>query len=133
MIQWDQSLETGFLAIDEQHQELFKRVNEVIEAYNIGKARQEVKETLQFLEEYVHTHFTMEEELQLQYKYPKYKEHKEMHEYFIKQIAEIKSRYEQNGPKMTVTMALNRILLTWLREHILRVDKAFVDYIHSLE
>ena len=133
MIQWDQSLETGFLAIDEQHQELFKRVNEVIEAYNVGKARQEVKKTLQFLEEYVHTHFTMEEELQLQYKYPKYKEHKEMHEYFIKQIAEIKSRYEQNGPKMTVTMALNRILLTWLREHILRVDKAFVDYIHSLE
>lgn len=133
MIQWDQSLETGFLAIDEQHQELFKRVNEVIEAYNIGKARQEVKKTLQFLEEYVHTHFTMEEELQLQYKYPKYKEHKEMHEYFIKQIAEIKSRYEQNGPKMTVTMALNRILITWLREHILRVDKAFVDYIHSLE
>lgn len=133
MIQWDQSLETGFLAIDEQHQELFKRVNEVIEAYNIGKARQEVKETLQFLEEYVHTHFTMEEELQLQYKYPKYKEHKEMHEYFIKQIAEIKSRYEQNGPKITVTMALNRILITWLREHILRVDKAFVDYIHSLE
>ncbi|NLL70274.1 MAG: hemerythrin family protein [Epulopiscium sp.] len=133
MIQWDQSLETGFLAIDEQHQELFKRVNEVIEAYNVGKARQEVKKTLQFLEEYVHTHFTMEEELQLQYKYPKYKEHKEMHEYFIKQIAEIKSRYEQNGPKITVTMALNRILLTWLREHILRVDKAFVDYIHSLE
>jgi len=133
VIQWDQSLETGFLAIDEQHQELFKRVNEVIEAYNVGKARQEVKKTLQFLEEYVHTHFTMEEELQLQYKYPKYKEHKEMHEYFIKQIAEIKSRYEQNGPKITVTMALNRILLTWLREHILRVDKAFVDYIHSLE
>lgn len=133
MIQWDQSLETGFLAIDEQHQELFKRVNEVIEAYNVGKARQEVKKTLQFLEEYVHTHFTMEEELQLQYKYPKYKEHKEMHEYFIKQIAEIKSRYEQNGPKITVTMALNRILITWLREHILRVDKAFVDYIHSLE
>jgi len=133
VIQWDQSLETGFLAIDEQHQELFKRVNEVIEAYNVGKARQEVKKTLQFLEEYVHTHFTMEEELQLQYKYPKYKEHKEMHEYFIKQIAEIKSRYEQNGPKITVTMALNRILITWLREHILRVDKAFVDYIHSLE
>ena len=52
-----------------------------------------------------------------------------MHEYFIKEFIEIKQKYKQDGPRITITLALNRILITWLREHILKMDKDLADYI----
>ncbi|NLP46904.1 MAG: hemerythrin family protein [Epulopiscium sp.] len=128
-MQWDESLATGCSVIDKQHKELLKQVNKAIKAYQEGKAKKEVETTLQFLEEYVHTHFSMEEQLQIQYQYPNYKKHKKMHEYFIKEFIEIKQKYKQDGPRITITLALNRILITWLREHILKMDKDLADYI----
>ena len=56
-MQWDESLATGCSVIDKQHKELLKQVNKAIKAYQEGKAKKEVETTLQFLEEYVHTHF----------------------------------------------------------------------------
>lgn len=61
-IEWTQDLSTGSDEIDNQHKELFRRINSLLDACNQGKGREEIGKTVQFLEDYVITHFSAEEE-----------------------------------------------------------------------
>ena len=62
---WRDSLKIGVEEIDNQHFELFKRVNSFIRAVHKSDtiSIETVRETLEFMEEYVIKHFKYEEEL----------------------------------------------------------------------
>lgn len=63
-LNWDNNLATGIVNIDNQHKELFDRINKLLIAMKEGKGKDEVIGTLNFLEDYVIKHFTEEEEIQ---------------------------------------------------------------------
>ena len=50
-IEWTKDLETGVALIDEQHKELFDRVNKLLAASSQGRGKEEVGSLLGFLEE----------------------------------------------------------------------------------
>ena len=52
-LQWREDLAVGVKSIDEQHQELFRRINSLLEACNLGKGREEVASVIAFLGEYI--------------------------------------------------------------------------------
>ena len=56
-IEWTADLATGVDEIDNQHKELFQRINNLLEACNHGKGKEEVKKVISFLEDYVITTF----------------------------------------------------------------------------
>lgn len=128
-MQWNNNLSTGIEKIDEQHKELIRLVNDVLEACKQQKGREIVGEALAFLEDYVLIHFSCEEEMQRKHLYPEYRSHKALHDQFINQFKNLKSRYAKEGASITVITALNRTLVEWLMEHIKVVDKAFADYL----
>ena len=122
-IQWTNDLAVGVIEIDNQHQELFKQINQLLEACHQGKAKESVQEIIKFLEDYVVTHFGTEENFMLQYNYPRFSSHKSQHQQFIMSFAELKNQLETKGPGPHLVILTNRVVVEWLNTHIRNVDK----------
>jgi hemerythrin-like metal-binding protein len=60
--EWEPSLAVGHEVIDAQHQELFKRVNTLLEACKAGRGKEEILGVMEFLEAYIGEHFRAEEQ-----------------------------------------------------------------------
>lgn len=123
-LQWTDALLTGVEQIDNQHKELFKRINSLFDACQQGKGKNEVMNVLKFLEDYIETHFRTEEKLQKEHSYPDYPSHKALHEQFKKNFYGFKRELEQSGITLSTVIQTNSLLSSWWTEHISRVDKA---------
>ena len=73
-------LETGNAVIDNEHRELFNAVNNIIDACSKGQGRNIIESAIKFLLSYVELHFSHEEKLQSDSKYPGMAAHKAFHE-----------------------------------------------------
>lgn len=122
-INWTEDLRVGVDTIDNQHKELFNRINNLLDACTHGKGSEEVKRTLNFLSDYVITHFGTEERLMARYNYPDYASHKEKHEKFNKEFAELKMRIQKEATGLLTTLGTNHLLIDWWLNHIGKVDK----------
>lgn len=125
---WSQSLETGIPLIDEQHKELFRQIDILLDTKN----KDRIEETLEFLENYIARHFADEQEMHAQSRYPKAAIHKGYHDNYVVALRKVKDKYIKEGPSVTNTLAVNKSVLGWLREHILVHDKEFAAYRKSL-
>lgn len=131
VLQWREDLAVGVSLIDEQHQELFARINSLLEACNQGKGREEVANVIAFLGEYIDLHFADEEALQREVAYPEYANHKAMHESFVADYQRLQQQLLTDGPTVRFVLQVNRKVVDWLVQHISKVDKALAAYVHS--
>ncbi len=123
-LRWSDSLSVGHELIDEQHQELIRQINLLLEACNQGKGAQTVNEIVAFLEDYVVHHFGMEEEQMRKYSYPGYDKHKQQHDQFVATFLELKAQMKREGTGPQTAIQINQIIVDWLIQHITKVDKA---------
>lgn len=130
-IQWRDSLSIGVVAIDNQHKELLLRFDRLLNACQTGGGIEELKGLLAFLEEYVHTHFNDEEELQRRHRYPAYEAHRAEHLYFINQLNKLKSETQMLGVSTHHVVETNNMLLKWLLNHISKVDMELGKYLQA--
>jgi hemerythrin-like metal-binding protein len=124
---WRPDLETGIPKLDEQHKELFRQVELLTDKHHVNR----LPETLKFLEEYVVKHFGAEEKVMAAIGYPAAARHKKLHADFVHAFLDVKKRFESaegHQHKAQVIAELNRIALTWLREHIMHQDKDWANY-----
>ncbi|OGR25567.1 MAG: hemerythrin [Desulfuromonadaceae bacterium GWB2_53_15] len=122
-IEWRESLSIGVDAIDGQHKELLQRFDKLLSACKDGKGIDELKGLLDFLSDYVLTHFRDEESIQRQHRYPGYEEHKRLHEGFVVRLETLKQEIDTQGMAVHHVMETNNLLLKWLINHISVVDK----------
>jgi len=125
---WNESLETGIPVIDNQHKELFRKLD--ILFYSTDSDR--VSKTLEFFRKYVKKHFYNEQELQHKTQYPKADLHKKMRTDFIVAFREMKKEYDADRTQLPVLLRITRAIAGWLREHIMVHDKEFALYYKSL-
>jgi hemerythrin len=128
MLTLTKDMETGIEKIDTQHKELISRINKLLEVGGSSASHEEVEKTIDYLGDYVVKHFSDEEELQINSKYPGYPEHKKLHTSFIDDFAKLKEEYEKNGNSMEFSMKLNNTLLTWIIKHIKGEDVEYGKY-----
>ncbi len=124
---WSKSLETGIPKIDEQHKELFRQVDILMDRGNESR----IPQTLEFLAKYVVKHFTDEQVMHTASKYPKALAHKQLHVAFVKKFKELKTRYEaekSGGSKFQLITEINSVVIGWLKDHIMVQDKDFANY-----
>ncbi len=100
-------LETGNAVIDAEHRELFKAVNNLVDACSAGKGRAAIEGTMKFLNDYVEKHFSHEEQLQQKSRYPGMAAHKVFHEKYKQTLKEITSSISQSGPTIAGLGKLN--------------------------
>jgi len=123
-IKWSSSLAVGVPAIDEQHRELFDRVDRLVEAMKSSNAR-EVARLMDFLGEYVVEHFRMEEGLMQTYGYPQFALHKAAHDRFVADYGEMRRKFEIKGAMSFVTIQVKTWLCDWLVAHVSGTDMTF--------
>ena len=130
-IEWSKDLEVNNPQIDSQHQELFRRINQLFEACSEGKGSEMVVETIKFLEEYVVVHFESEEALMIESRYPGYAVHKGYHRNFIASFEKLKEQIDPKGPGLNIVILVNRMVVDWLNQHIRNVDKEFARFLRE--
>jgi len=128
-IDWQERWSIGNQLIDLQHQELLKRLNELVFACTDEKMVDYIPEALSFLVNYTVTHFDDEEALQKECGFPYYKQHKQMHEKIKVKVGKLVEKYKKSGSSIELRDDLYRVLMAWLVHHLEVDDRKIGDYI----
>ncbi|MCX7658802.1 MAG: hemerythrin family protein [Oscillospiraceae bacterium] len=131
---WNDNLKIGVPAIDTQHKMLCDAIDSFLDACKNGKGRQEIVNTISFLEQYTIRHFHDEEIIHRQLAqvgYPKVNEHKAMHDNFIKKVQELKEEVIRDGASIVTVGKINSIVVEWLLNHIKKVDQELETYVNK--
>ena len=83
----------------------------------------QVNETLEFMKDYVVTHFRDEEAYQKEIGYPESESHKKVHSDMVAYVAMVSDQYEKNGYEETLIQQFAGKLLTWLINHVAADDQ----------
>lgn len=132
---WKEKYRIGVDLIDNQHKELFNRLSEFIKIVQNDVAWEEkldkVKETLNFMQEYVIFHFNDEEEYQEKINYPHMEEHKEAHAKFKEGINDYVEIFQEEGFTEEKMQELSAKLMTWLIMHVGVMDQKIGEYVRN--
>jgi hemerythrin len=130
-IPWLSAYEVRVSEIDEQHRELFRIFNDLLDAMWDGKGKSIMQEKLQFLANYAVTHFTTEENYMIRYDFPNYTIHKKAHDDFTEGVVNLLKEYELEGAKTDTLVSVVQDLGTWTRDHIRDMDQEMGQYLVS--
>jgi len=128
-ITWDRNLETGNEEIDGQHRELFHRIDRLLAASREKRSREEVAQTLTFLGDYVVLHFAAEERMMAETGYPELEAHRAEHARFVQEFGILYREFKAEGPTTLFIIRVGNRVTGWLREHIYRTDRSFVEHL----
>ncbi len=126
-VDWSAAYTVNHARLDEQHQKLFRIINELHDAMFAKKGREFVSTTLRELVEYAGTHFAEEERLMEAHGFQGLAEHKAAHQALIKIVSDIEHRYHQSHESLGGEM-IGFLVSDWLIKHILTMDKQYAPY-----
>ena len=134
-MEWSQDLAVGIDDIDEQHKELFRRINKLVESVRQSRCRETIPQVIEFLEEYVIVHFSEEEKYMKEHGYPGYEEHKALHSEFLESISGLKEELEKlrnkGGSSYELSVTTNQVVVEWIVAHIIKVDRELGGFLRA--
>lgn len=119
---WTEELSVGYGFIDQQHQELFSRYNSLLQACKEAKGREAIIPVLNFLVDYVTTHFAEEEQFMKQHGYPQQEEHVKQHRQLFEHVNAVYKELQDKGATVAVITSINHTMLNWLLSHVKQTD-----------
>lgn len=129
---WKEQYRIGVPLIDKQHKELFSRIENYVKVLRSDESWESkiesVNETLDFMKDYVVTHFRAEEAYQQKIGYPEHEKHKKLHDGMVEYVNSVSRQYEQEGYKEQLMQQLAGRLLAWLVNHVASEDQKIADY-----
>ncbi len=120
-IQWTPACAVGVPEIDAQHQELFRRAEQLITALRAGD-RSEVAPLFRYLSEYAKEHFAAEERFMREIGFPGLEGHRVGHETYRAALAELAADFQRKGATALVALSVHNWLSEWLRQHVCGLD-----------
>ena len=131
-IEWSSSFSTGIGWQDRQHKELFRRMNSLLDAMDVGHGKTEVAKTFAFLDDYFVVHFEAEEQAMNRYKYPGIIEHLGEHMGFIERVAELRKECEA-APTTSQVIKVQSMVVDWFVNHIGSDDQRLGKFMREAE
>jgi hemerythrin len=128
-IRWDFSYSVKIAELDHQHQRLFRTVAELEYAVRMGRADYVIDEVLEKVIEHTISHFAAEENLMEQYGFPGLAAHRRDHQMLAQKLT--KFNLSNLAGRPDVPAALLDFLQDWLREHILKTDREYSEYLNA--
>jgi len=132
-IAWQDKYSIGYDNVDAQHRRMFEMLSELVNACMDGSDTEKLKSTIDFLVNYTVQHFYDEELIQIQYNYPGYKRHKQIHEDFKITVGGIVAKFNENGSSSALSNDVNKIMVRWIINHIQNEDKKIGEFIHKMD
>lgn len=133
-MKWTEDLSVGIEKIDRQHQELFSRISRLVEAIKQHRCKEEIDNTIKFLDDYAREHFAEEEKYMEESSYEGLAAHKSHHARYLENIAELKKEAALpriKGSSYDLSVTANQIVVDWIVDHILKLDKRFGAFIKA--
>jgi len=133
-MQWTKDLSVGVEEIDEQHRELFSRINMLVASIKSAQCKYTVGDTIKFLQEYALTHFGAEEIHMARAAYPGLKQHREQHAVFLDSLSQLKALLREPrvpGSSYELSVLTNQVVVDWILAHIMKMDMAFGRYLRA--
>ena len=129
-LQWTSTLSVGVPALDEQHRELFRRVDRLLDAV-LRRDRSEAGRLLGWLRGYVTEHFAEEERLMAELGYPDAERHVEEHRRFARALAGLEAEFAAHGATAALVFQLEQQAVGWLQDHVYFTDVALGRFVHA--
>ena len=126
---WNSKYDTGIKIIDEQHQELFRAVEQLRRLVQGGAQREAVEALLGDLVACTERHFTTEEDRMASCGYPDLTQHVAEHASMLTSLHELRDRFQESH--QTMALMVPTFMEGWLRHHISDGDFGFVTFLKS--
>lgn len=130
--EWQETYLINISEIDTHHQKLVNLLNNLyhnVFECNISEKQSLIGNALAALIDYSCYHFTAEEGLMLRSEYPGYMSHKEEHEQFKTDIAQLLE--ENKEGTLVLSFPVLSYLKDWLILHVIHTDKQFGQYFNK--
>ncbi len=124
--EWNDGMNLGIKAIDDDHKKLFSIINKLLEATQSDVDKKGLEAIFDELEQYALIHFEREESIMREYGYANSQEHINQHNSFRSKIPKLKKRLLDTDSKK-VAQDVGFFLTEWLMSHILEEDFRFID------
>jgi len=127
LVNWSDEYSVSIKEIDDQHKKLFDLLNELHEAMKAAKGKTVLGKVIQDLVSYTEFHFSSEEILMKNCKYPDFLKHKVKHDEFTAKVKEFSQKYIDGS--FLLSQEIVQFLKNWLTEHIKESDKQYSMFI----
>jgi hemerythrin len=125
--EWNPEYTVGVAKLDEHHQELFEILNSLFTLMADGSEDKPILRVLRELMDYTHYHFDEEEKIMTQMAYPDLIRHRQSHHQLLELMQGFYAE-AQNGMAIFVAVKVANVGLEWLKNHILKEDHLYYDY-----
>jgi hemerythrin len=132
-ITWYPALEVGVQEVDDQHRELFRRVDALVDAIVARHGPEEMGPLFDFLGRYAIEHFTAEEALMRVHGYPQRADHEVEHQSFVEDFAALRREFNREGATALLLVKVNARVVRWLVDHISGTDKELAAFLKARE
>jgi hemerythrin-like metal-binding protein len=126
-ITWSETPATGHSGMDQGHQKLVARINQLADAMENKQPREFCSNALDQLILAVRIHFLAEDQLMDRIHYPQAKEHKALHATLVRDAIAFKAAYDAGEDAEPAI--LRGILDSWLERDLITADKALADFV----
>ncbi|MGA2002670.1 MAG: bacteriohemerythrin [Terriglobales bacterium] len=129
VFRWTETYSVNVAALDHQHQGLFNIINELNAALAVGQGAAATESVLHSLLQYAATHFTTEEALMEKHHFSGLVAHRNEHQAFAQKVANYLKDFKD--AKVGTPVLLLLFLQSWLKDHILKSDKAYTRFLNE--
>ncbi|MCL4233317.1 MAG: hemerythrin family protein [Deltaproteobacteria bacterium] len=126
---WKPEFSVGVARFDTQHKRLIDLLNTMHDAMMKGQGQGALGPTLNELIRYTQTHFEDEEKAFAAAGYPEAFAHRQEHQALIKQVSDIKKRFDTG--EIALSLTTTSFLQEWLQNHILGTDKKYGPHLNQ--
>ena len=133
-MEWTKDLAVGIEIIDRQHQELFRRINNLIIAIREHRCKSEIDGTITFLDDYARVHFAEEEKRMKEAGYTGIEEQRRDHRKYLAALADVKEQAALpriQGATYELSVTVNQVVVDWIVDHIMKIDRKFGEFMRS--
>ncbi|HMW03469.1 MAG TPA: bacteriohemerythrin [Leptospiraceae bacterium] len=127
---WEENhFQLGIPLIDIQHLWLLYIISNLEAALSYSNTLNEtMKDSIVGVIDYVSEHFSLEEEILKEFKYPQFKDHVAHHREFVETL---QTKHDLANSNELAALGLLNMLQKWLFNHILKEDKQYVEFFKS--
>lgn len=131
-LKWSSAFETGIEDIDREHKTIIENYEKLYQLMKSGEGHDFYNELLNFLTNYITTHFENEEKFQQDIGYDLYEEHKKRHAFFKEKVMSFVNDKNESVTNYDL-IKLNLFVKDWLIQHIFNEDRKIGDFYRRLK
>lgn len=128
-IRWEPKYSVGVEQIDNQHKELIKTINMLIDVLGTIPTKEQLDVIIQRLIAYKRYHFVTEEKYFDEFKYEGSAEHKAKHKEFNDTVKRLIAESKEDSA--ILAYSLIDFLEDWLIDHLMTEDQKYVQCFHD--